>query len=336
MNPDGHADSVLVLNADRALLLCAKTWGMPAAGTSEAPAWERLDQHWRDRLKSAAAGLEALSPADALGFLSESHRLQCRVEPRRVHPSWWVRALEGESPAVRRLVASHGPLSAGEAASPGSGVDSVGLPAGPCPHAEAVEWVLALWSERLVGGEPPQAAEPPVILALATLSPRSLYRLCHAMGLALTTLAEDPEGLLTGRAAWSAQRDWFQDWFGRQLGGHEAEFRSSARIELVGSARSETGTPRRKLATRGLTALARLLVSVDPHRVRWAIQHVPYPIAKRIRSVMARTKNPADEAPLESLLLKGAGEWLARRRAVAVMMNHPEDARRRAEGSDVD
>lgn len=41
---------------------------------------------------------------------------------------------------------------------------------------------------------------------------------------------------------------------------------------------------RRSVARLGLVTIGRLLTRVDPLRVRWTLQHLPYPIAKIIRA----------------------------------------------------
>jgi len=57
------------------------------------------------------------------------------------------------------------------------------------PDPAVAGWVPSLSTERLVGGEPVRSDEPPVIVALAALSSRELYRLSHATGQAKAVLA---------------------------------------------------------------------------------------------------------------------------------------------------
>jgi hypothetical protein len=73
--------------------------------------------------------------------------------------------------------------------------------------------------------------------------------------------------------------------------------------------------------------LARLLADCDPFRVRWTLQHLPYAIAKRIRSLMTLAlKRSSAVARLDSFLLKAAWERLTLERRIALA--HPEnDAR---------
>ena len=240
-----------------------------------------------------------------------------------------------ESPAVRRLIASHGPLPVQKAASAAFGFSPSALEESRSPNPEILDWVLALWTERLVGGEPPRSAEPPVILALSCLSPPLLYRLCHAIGQARIALLGDPQGVLSIRPSWQTEREWYKDWFLQQIQAEETPLESWALKDIPGG-RSEQGLdPRRRLATLGLTSIARLLTEPEPHRVRWALQHVPYQVAKRVRSIMAQQIGlTTGHLELESMLLRASWERLAQRRSD--MARDLEKALRKAEGWDVD
>ena len=61
----------------------------------------------------------------------------------------------------------------------------------------------------------------------------------------------------------------------------------------------------------GLFTLARLLADLEPFRLRWALQHWPYPIVKLTRSLIS---SPAKPTPAvlagETELLKTAWERL--------------------------
>ena len=209
-----------VLNADVALVLCARAWGLPgqtaAIARGRAPAvepisarspWAWLETSWRDRIQTAwdtAKGPD--SPVQALELLRGSHRFQCRADLRQVHPSWCDRALQDESPAVRRLLASHqagartaSAIETGDPELPERALDRD-------PDPEVASWVRVLWTERLVGGEPVCHDEPPVIIAVASLSNLERYRLCQAAGLAKMILAAGLEPLTAaGPAVQAAQ-----------------------------------------------------------------------------------------------------------------------------------
>ncbi|QEH37978.1 hypothetical protein OJF2_65740 [Aquisphaera giovannonii] len=236
--------------------------------------------------------------ASALRRLRAAHRAQARPDLGRVHPSWLERALQDESPSVRRLVRDGGPA-----------------------RSEAAAWALALWTERLVGGEPPDPSEPAAILALAGLPPSGLYRLVVLAGIAKVALAGDPRGMLAGRPAWAARGDWFASRLGGALGEGEGRPRAWAARDIEASPRAAARTvaeagPRRGLASLGLVTLARLLSACDPHRVRWALQHVPYPVAKRLRGLMAASPEvAAGVRDIETLILESARERSAQEQA---------------------
>ncbi len=68
---------------------------------------------------------------------------------------------------------------------------------------------------------------------------------------------------------------------------------------------------RHRAARLGVLTLARLLANCEPFRLRWALQHWPYPTAKLIRSLMP---SAAERSELlvewESLILKTAWDRL--------------------------
>ena len=98
---------------------------------------------------------------------------------------------------------------------------------------------------------------------------------------------------------------------------------------------SEQDGRRRELALLGLTSLARLLLELDTFRVRWALQHVPYSIAKRIRSIMAvETSHHSRHLQMDSILLRAAWQRLAMHRSGTA--RHPEDAPGKPEGAYAD
>ena len=74
-----------VIDAYLARRLCLEAWGLAGEET-------------------AGNGQEM-----ALELLRRSLHLQRRADLEQIHPSWWVRALQDESPAIQRLVAADGP-----------------------------------------------------------------------------------------------------------------------------------------------------------------------------------------------------------------------------------
>ena len=98
-------------------------------------------------------------------------RRRRRVDLRRVHPSWLVRALREESPAVQRLVAASLADSLRDQMQAGLLLDSQDLDSERAAVPEVASWVMALWTERLVGGEAERADDPPALIVLGRLSP---------------------------------------------------------------------------------------------------------------------------------------------------------------------
>ncbi len=68
---------------------------------------------------------------------------------------------------------------------------------------------------------------------------------------------------------------------------------------------------RRRIARLGLLTIARLLGDCEPFRVRWALQHWPYTIAKLTRSLMTlESKRSPVVSHVEAEVLKTAWDRL--------------------------
>jgi hypothetical protein len=240
----------------------------------------------------------------ALDRLRLMHRASARVDLRRVHPSWCVRALREESPTVQRLVAASAPQFVRDSLQAGLLLDSQDLISERAAAPAVTAWVMALWAERLVGGEAERADDPPAIVVLSRLSPRTGYRLCGVAGLCKLILAgESPEGP-RGRSE-RVRREWLEGC----LVAIDRDFHEMARRDVAIS--HSSGLPPRHLSARiGLTTVARLLSASEPFRLRWAMQHWPYPIVKLIRWLMP--PDPIEPTALagESLILRTAWERL--------------------------
>ena len=79
----------------------------------------------------------------------------------------------------------------------------------------------------------------------------------------------------------------------------------------VEASRSSRLPPRHQAARIGLATIARLLADSEPFRLRWALQHWPYPIAKLIRSLIPpATNRPAALLESETWILKTAWDRL--------------------------
>jgi hypothetical protein len=248
--------------------------------------WVWLEPGWVNRLCAAwecqARSGDRYEAKRAVDRLHEMHVASGRVELGQVHPSWLVRALREESPAVKRLVAASVPESQRQSLQAGLLLDSNDLLTERPVQPIFREWVMGLWTERLVGGDPTRDSDPPAMAAICGLSARASYRLCRMVGLAKSILAADKPA--KGRTQ-QLQRER-DAWFHGCLLASDPEFRARARGDVQSIA--QTKLPRRLHAARiGLFSFARLLAEIEPFRLRWVLQHWPYPTVKLTRSLMS-------------------------------------------------
>jgi hypothetical protein len=329
-------------DAERALLLAVAAWGTgrrrhdevcpPATRAVEflASATARLapaaSESLRDALVHGASLAGSTDPRQALDELSKLHRSTARVDLSRVHPSWWVRAVREESPTVMRVVAASLPRSLRFVLQAGLLLDSQDLKSERPAAAEVTSWVMSLWTERLVGGEAERTDDPPAIIVLSRLSPRAGYRLCRLAGFCKLILADhDQAGL--ARATARPRRKWLED----RLATADLDLRSGVQTDVQGSQISRL-PPRHRPARIGLTTIARLLANAEPFRLRWALQHWPYPIAKLIRSLMPTgTSRTIEVFDGETLILKTAWDCLASEGKVALPWPESSDAKPRSQ-----
>lgn len=284
--------------SDQALVAALAAWG----GVEALPLLRRFGAQ---RARELAGALMPDPQSEPLERLRRDREAQFDHDPRRVHPSWYVRALAEESPAVRRLVVSASPEPLRTSLLRGLGLSADDIAPDRAVDPEARRAALALWTERLVGDVPGRVDDPPVVGALSTLGPVALYRLARLCGLAkrsivrgATILASRP--LMDARlAAFRAVLDGPNDPRLVQLVANEW-----AATESLG---------RHRLAGFGLATLGRLLARADSYRVRWALQHVPYPIAKRLRIAASRPEASVRKVlDLEARILDTARDRLRR------------------------
>jgi hypothetical protein len=267
--------------ADRALLRALASWGGPDGDRF----WDLLPDPRREAFRSAWEQEAGRWPsAAARRELRREHEAQARPDPGRIHPTWWIRALQDESPAVRRVVVAHAPTPNREAVRGGLHLADADLADDGRAHPEALQWALSLWSERLVGDLPERPDDPSVIRAITQPDREFVRRLVDTAGLAKRAYAvadgaepdedeetpDDPEGrarLEAFRASW---------------GPPDPALVRVARQDLRVAAPAGLEWP-----ALGLTTIGRLLAVVDSYRVRWAIQHLPYAVAKFTRSRMS-------------------------------------------------
>jgi hypothetical protein len=321
--PAGEGASQVVLNeADHALLLAMRAWAHQCRKPDRAEVeteqehdfilrfWDFIEPAWVQRLSTAwdrqAHERDSSDASAALERLRRMHSTSARVEPAQVHSSWWIRALQEESPAVQRAVAATFPEHMRHSLQAGLLLDSQDLHSDRAPSPPILGWVLGLWSERLVGGEPQRPDDPPAVIAMTRLSPRAGYRLCRLVGLAKTWLAGQTPGDGRVRSSQRPRREWLQ----ARLTVDDPEGQAQLRRDVQSVMGSKV--PHRHRAARlGLITFARLLSDFEPFRLRWALQHWPYPFAKLIRSSMPPSaKRSRAMMQWESLVLKTAWDRL--------------------------
>jgi hypothetical protein len=257
-----------------------------------------------DRRAELAWAWDEQPPEDrrsAFSRLQEEHAAQAGPDMVRVHPSWWLRALKEEPTSIRRAVAAALPESLREPLYDGLNLDNDSLRPSREPDPVALRAVMALWTERLVGDVPERPGESRVIAALTRFDVKSTARLIHLAGLAKWSLTDvkppsmkpkDNERFVLFRAAMGAADSRF----------HEVAHRDVESIDKKAP---------RPVAALGLVTIARMLNAVDPYRVRWALQHLPYPTAKTLRLLMGPTARKAPTlARWESDILRAAWDVL--------------------------
>jgi hypothetical protein len=304
--------------ADRALLLAIRAWTDDGRKTSALaggaapeldfpPRFGRwLDPAWVERLSAAREGRSRppgdAEPASALGQLEQMHSASARVELSAVHPSWLIRALKEESNAVQRIVVASFPEQVRHRLQAELLLDSEDLKSERAADPACREWALRLWTERLVGGERQRPDDPPPVVAMTRLSPRVGYGLCRAAGLGKMMLV----GQMPAKRRLGPHRRAGWEWLHGRLAATDADFQHQARRDVQSVAASKI-PPRFHAARLGVLTFARLLADFEPFRLRWALQHWPYPIAKLIRSLLVdASKHPPALVRGESLVLRTA------------------------------
>ena len=247
-------------------------WG----GTTGPEFWSRFTPEWRESLREGLRENPVRDPAMAESALRRALGAQARPDVARVHPSWWVRALRDESPSVQRAVAAHADPSLQPQLLRELGLGSADLSPEHRPDPDALRWALGLWDERIVGDLPERTEDPPIILALSRLDLWEIVALARASGLAKRALAPvDPPRL---SAALARERfHHFQRLWGERNRSSLADARRSFHAELRHWRR------KRGWGRLGLVTFGHLLARAEPYRVRWALQHLPYAVGRRIR-----------------------------------------------------
>ncbi len=245
----------------------------------------------------------AFADPEARARLRLRHAAAARADVARVHPTWLARALREESPAVRATVAARGPAGLDRLLRADAPLVAPDRP----PHPEILDWVLALWTERLVGGAD-RDDDPPVIVALTRLAPFAAFRLWRAVGLVKSALAGEAD----------------EPWVEERLGPPAPDVRAWAARDAE-AARRAGATGRRALALLGLVSAFRLLPECEPFVMRRALQRLPYPIVRRVRTIAPPTARQVPAAVrLEGTILRAAWNRLYEEGRTDVL-HPPED-----------
>jgi hypothetical protein len=285
--------------ADAALLSALEGWPAESdSGAGSAPEfWACFASPWRERLVEGWTALPHAGAGPARERLRQEHAAEARPDLSRIHPSWWIRALKEETPAVQRAVVAEAPRAIHDSLRVGLGLTPDDLVPGRSPHAGALGCALILWSERLVGDCPVRDHDPPVIAALCRYDLRDVSRLLQAIALVKWALTgEEPPPL---RPRDRARLDFFR----ARLGEPNPRIKQLARHDVARHAVAS----RHEWTRLGLLTIARLLDAAEPYRVRWALQHLPYPIAKFTRTLMnPRARADSSLVAWESVVLRTA------------------------------
>jgi hypothetical protein len=248
-------------------------FALSVRASSEPPTenfWAGMTEGLGERLREIFEAGHLFEGEAAMDRLRDRHSAEARLDLSRVHSSWIIRALREESPAVIRTIARNSSSRIEALVRHQFGLDESALDVRHEPDPESVWRALILWTERLVAGVP-APEDPPIVVALSRLRFISLTRLAIELG-----ALKREWGLGTSDGADDPQFEPAVDRF-------DPRFPALARKEVE----AQPATDLRGLASLGMTTAARLLSLVEPTRVRWTLQHLPYSLAKQIRARMA-------------------------------------------------
>jgi hypothetical protein len=247
--------------------------------------FNRFPGAWRDRLRSgwAARLSRGEDAAKALESLRAEAASEARPDPASVHESWWNRALQEESDAVRAAIMTSAPGPIREAL---KAENAEIAPSGLSAHPEALQVALSLWAERLVGGPSARSLdEEPEVVRLVSGDAKNLARRLARLSLAkwgYVLACGGPPLKAEAKANLSDAQKARIERFQALWPNPDPRAGQLGRLDVD---HHVTGKPQ-DLQSLGLVTVARLLASADPHRTRWALQHVPYNLAKFLRSRM--------------------------------------------------
>lgn len=260
---------------DRLFLQAVGAWAGPDPTPYLAPPW-------RGRIAAPSCGL-AEGPEAIRRLLRDEHAADLRPDLDRVHPSWCRRALQGESSTVVRAAVAGAPGPLRDRLREELGLSDDDLKPSGAAHPEALACLSALWTEPFVGGPPPGGDDPPIVAAIGGLPRGELTRLLSLAGLAKAA-ASGGAGAVAPPARIAARLEAFR----AEWGDLEGPLRRLAAEDVA----RQGGADIAHLPRIGLVTAARLLAGAEPHRARWAMQHLPYPTARFVRAEMDREPPP--------------------------------------------
>jgi hypothetical protein len=164
---------------------------------------------------------------------------------------------------------------------------------------------LTLWTERLVGDVDDRPEDPPVVVAISRMRPREVARLIKVCGQVKHAFAIEGFGpskydeALVRMSVVDRVRIAF---FRRRIGSADFRLVPAARrdLEVIGEER------RRGHSRLGLLTFGRLLDAAEPHRARWAMQQLPYPVVQVMREKTEPSLSPRALVAWESWVLESA------------------------------
>jgi hypothetical protein len=156
--------------SDRALVAALAGWG-----GAETPALLLRLGHQRARVL-ADLGKASTLP-DPVATLHIAHEAQLGANASDIHPTWFSRALKEESASIQRTVVSAAVEPLRSLLLQSLDLTTADLQTDRPINPEIAQFVLSLWTERLVGDGPSVEADLPAVTALVTLPPRRLPRL---------------------------------------------------------------------------------------------------------------------------------------------------------------
>ena len=254
--------------------------------------WHRLEPSWGRHLRDTwDRGLRTRQPRRSAGLRTRGPDARPRAPRRMSIRAGFIRA-GGSVRCGRSRRRSGGPWSPRARAGPQRRADRAAAgqrrPAGPthapiprswpgsCPSGASGWWVAVR-----IG---PTTRRPSSLSAASRPEPDTAS--ADTRGSPSSSSPARRRLIATQHRTGRARIEWFRD----RLAFAGPEFGAVARHDVKSPPGSKL--PRRRRTARlGLLTIARLLVDCEPFRVRWALQHWPYSIAKLTRSLMTWTRN---------------------------------------------